>query len=91
MIYITHRRMSPPNSRNHEHITHVAWMNPATNNTGENSVADIVDFIRNKKGVAKVTDGESTVDVSVVDTNPPHIRTVADGNYTNNLLALPEF
>jgi len=31
------------------------------------------------------------VEVFVIDTNPQHIRTKADGKVTNNLLELPTF
>lgn len=91
MIYITHIRMSAPGARGHDRIAHVQWRNPATNKTGTNSVQEIVDWIRNENGVAKVTDGQRTVDVIVVDGRPPYLRTVADGAYTDNLLALPTF
>jgi hypothetical protein len=33
----------------------------------------------------------SDVAVGVVDASPPYIRTYADGNWTDNLLALPRY
>ena len=91
MIYITHIRMSAPDARGHDRIVQVKWRNPADNKTGTNTVQEIVDWIRNEKGQAKVTDGRRTVDVIVVDARPPYLRTVADGAFTDNLLALPTF
>lgn len=90
MIYITAIRMSPPDSREYEHITDLQWRNPETDATGENSKQSIVDWINNKNGVAKV---EATPDVAVVvvDGNPPYVRTVANDTYTDNLLSLPRF
>lgn len=91
MIYITHVRMSPPWGAGYEHIVEVKWRNPATNKTGQSSVQEIVTWIRNEKGVAKVTDGHRTADVIVVDAHPPYLRTIADGAYSDNLLALPTY
>jgi len=52
----------------------------------------MVDWIENKKGVAKVTDGKNTVDVGVVaNATPKYILTHADGKWTDNLLALPSY
>lgn len=90
MIYITHVRISLPNDRRHDRIEKVKWLNPSNNNTGTSSVAEIVTFLNNGNA-AKVTDGKRTINVAVVDASPPHIRTVADGYYTDNLLSLPKF
>lgn len=91
MIYITHIRMSAPYERGYDRIAEVKWRNPSDGATGQNTVPQIVDWIRNQKGVAKVTDGRRTADVIVVDDQPPFLRTVADGAYSDNLLALPTF
>ena len=50
----------------------------------------MVNFIREKKR-AYVCDGRRIVEVGVVDSTPPHIRTYADKIWTDNLLALPRF
>ena len=89
MVYVTHVRLGIGESR-HEHITDVKWRNPADANTGQSTVKAMVDFIEGK-GVAKVTDGDRTVDVGVVDADPKYIRTYADRVWTDNLLALPRF
>jgi hypothetical protein len=90
MVFITHIRMSNSGT-SHEHITDVKWRNPEKGSVGENTLAGMVDWIENKKGIAKVTDGAVTVDVGVVNVSPKHIRTFANGRWTDNLLALPRF
>jgi hypothetical protein len=90
MVMITHVHMNGAGNR-HEHIASVQWRNPDTQATGTNSVSEMVDWMENKKGVAKVTDGRRTVDVGVVNAHPKYIRTHADGVWTDNLLALPRF
>lgn len=90
MVLITHIRLSSGGHR-HEHITDVKWTNPATKEVSQSTVAVMVDFIKNKKGTAKVTDGQRTIDVGVVEAQPPYIRTYADRVWTDNLLALPKF
>jgi hypothetical protein len=50
----------------------------------------MVDWI-NEGGVARVQQGANEVAVGVVKASPPYIRTYADGKWTNNLLALPEY
>ncbi len=89
MVMITHIRMGGTSA--HEHITDVKWRNPADGEVKSSTVPQMVDWIENKKGVAKVTDGKRTVDVGVVDARPKYLRTYADGVWTDNLLALPRF
>jgi hypothetical protein len=90
MVFITHVRLSSEGQR-HEHIIEVKWRNPDDGKTGSNTVAEMVDWIENKKGKAKVTDGRNTVDVGVVDAKPKYLRTYADGVWTDNLLSLPRY
>lgn len=89
MVYITHIRLST-NGKGHEHITHLRWRDPATNQVSHSTREDMVVFIRNN-GVVRVQDGRGEVAVQVVEASPPYVRTVADGRYTDNLLALPHF
>jgi hypothetical protein len=89
MIYITAIRVSRPPA--HERIESVRWENPQTGATGQNTVAQMVEWIRDKNGQAKVQDGQTDVDVAVVDANPPHLRTHANGKWADNLLSLPRF
>jgi len=89
MIYITQVHMS--GGTEHEHIAKVKWRNPQNANTGENTRAEMVAWIRDKKGDARVSDGTTEVRVGVYNASPPYIRTHADGKWTNNLLALPRY
>ena len=76
----------------HEHIVRLWWVNPANGQTGDNSRAELVNWIENKNGKAYVEDqfGHRT-DVYVVTprVGAKYLRTKKDGVWTNNLLALP--
>jgi Protein of unknown function (DUF3892) len=63
----------------------VAWRNPDNGKTGQSTVAEMVAFIENKNGKAAVTDGRG------VDATSKHIRSHADGVWTDNLLLLPRY
>ncbi|NTW28877.1 MAG: DUF3892 domain-containing protein [Coriobacteriia bacterium] len=75
----------------HEHIASVQWRSMVDSSTGTSSRADMVDWIKNKGGKAYVQGNWQNVDVGVVDATPPYLRTYANGIWTDNLLALPEF
>ncbi len=75
----------------HQHIGAVAWTNPASGVTGQSTRAAMVTFLLVPGNRAYVTDGQHTVEVGVVDADPPYIRTHADGVWTDNLLALPRY
>ena len=53
----------------------------------------MVEFIDDKKGEAYVGSGATKVAVGVVHpaTGQPHLRTHADGSWTDNLVNLPTF
>ena len=87
-IYQVH--IEPSNSNNHEHITRVRWNQQASNNQGESTTQEMVRFILGGNEVF-VKDSTGQVKVFVVNTNPQHLRTYADGKPTNNLLNLPRF
>lgn len=86
MVYIVAVHMEGGNQ--HEHITKVKWQDGSASNIS--TTAQMVEWIKagNK---AYVTDGRNTVEVGVVEARPPHLRTFADGKWTDNLLALPRF
>ncbi len=90
MIYITAVHMSTAGS-GHEHIVDVRWQNPSDNTTGQSTRQQIVDWIRDQRGDARVSDGRNEAKVGVVDATPPFIRTYADGKWTDNLPALPRY
>jgi Protein of unknown function (DUF3892) len=91
LVYITEVQMSPEGT-GHKHIAGVRWRNPGTGARGENTRAQMVDWIENKKGEARVRDDAGNeIPVGVVDASPPYIRTYADGVWTDNLLDLPRY
>lgn len=92
MVYITDVHMELGGS-GHEHIAEVKWRNPQSGETGQSSRSTMVDWIENKNGDARVTDGTRTVQVGVVTPtrSPKYIRTHADGTWTDNLLSLPRY
>ena len=75
----------------HEHIASVMWRNPQDNGTGENTRSEMVAWLNTPGAQAVVITATRTVEVGVVDANPPYIRTHADGVWTDNLLALPQY
>lgn len=89
MVYITAVHMVGGEA--HEHIASVRWRNATDNTTGESTREQMVTWIRDNHGDARVTDDRNEVRVGVVDATPPYIRTYADNTWTNNLLALPRF
>ena len=89
MVHIYAVRLS--GGTGHQHITQVRWKNPDTDKTGENSRAEMVNWIKNEGGKAYVCGGGHLAPVRVVDSDPPYLRTYADGVWTDNLLALPRF
>lgn len=75
----------------HQHITRLWWVNPSTNETGDNSRAELVAWVE-KGGKSYVEDRYGNrVDVGVVtpQVGEKYLRTHADGKWTDNLLALP--
>jgi len=90
MVYVIAVHMVSGGS-GHEHIAEVQWRNPQDRATGKSSREAMVDWISNKNGDARVSDGRVEARVGVVDAKPPHIRTHADGKWTDNLLALPRY
>lgn len=87
MIVIRRIRMLA-NGRGHEHIAAVEYEQDGQLKTC--TVAQVVSYLETG-GKAKVIVGSNSVDVLVVNATPKHIRTAADGKWTDNLLALPRF
>jgi hypothetical protein len=75
----------------HEHIARVRWTNPQTGDSGQSTREQMIEYLRKPGTRAFVTDGERTVNIRIVEAEPPYIRTHADGVWTNNLLALPRY
>ena len=71
------------NGSNHESITHLGG-------TGWRwTKQQVIESIRAGTNTFYTYEGGKRADVRVVEGNPPYVQTVADGRYTNNLLALP--
>lgn len=90
-IQITAVRLSTGGTM-HEHITHLWWTEQASGKTGDNTRAQIVDWIENQAGKACTSDrvGHRTEVAVVTPTRgEKYLRTHADGVWTNNLLSLP--
>ena len=53
----------------------------------------MVEFIEEKKGDVRVSDGKSVAQLGVVHpkVGSPYLRTHKDGKWTDNLLALPQY
>lgn len=90
-IEITHIRLSNF-VQNHEYITHYKWRGE-NGTTGSTDKAGMVEWIESKNGIAYVGNGAQRARVGVIRPAQglPYLRTYADGQWTNNLLSLPQF
>lgn len=77
----------------HQHITSYKWVDETDNKTDTSSKLAMVEWIDVKKGQAYVGTGSLKVKVGVVrpENAAPYLRTYADNQWNNNLLALPRF
>lgn len=77
----------------HEGITNYGWVNEQTRAAGNNTRAQMVDFLERQGGSAYVRDQSNNVAYIGVWKSAygnKYLRTHADGKWTDNLLALPE-
>lgn len=90
-IYITSIKVGHPPAD--ERITQVKWLNCSDGKTGTSDVEGIVKFIDDQSGAVAVGSPEGPVKVETVHPQgrPAYIRTVKNGNRTDNLLSLPRF
>ena len=90
MLYITAVRLQ--GGHGHDHIAMLQWEMQGSGKSGSSTTASMVEWIE-AGNVAKVRGrpGSSDSTVGVVKSAPPHLRTYADGEWNNNLLALPRF
>lgn len=90
-VRITAVRLSQGGYLN-EHITHVRWVEYDTNKSGDDTKAQMVQWIDN--GVQAFVESYTTK-VAVLVVRPqhgePYLRTYANGTWTDNLLSLPRF
>lgn len=91
MHYVTAVHMNSGGA-DHDHIAQVRWLNVESRVEGIADTAGMVEFIDDGNDVF-VEDATGDVPVGVVrpDGRPPHLRTFADGDWTNNLLSLPRY
>jgi uncharacterized protein DUF3892 len=90
VIEITAIRLA--GGQRHEHIAEVQWR--AQSVSGHWTAGALIDWIsQSENHEAVVDDIFRWVQVEVVreGSQPPHIRARADGLWTDNLLALPDF
>jgi hypothetical protein len=89
MVYVTAVHME--GGTQHQHIASVRWRDPSDNQTGQSTRAAMVEWISNG-GQACVNGADGrTAQVGVVNASPAYIRAYADGDWNDNLLALPRF
>lgn len=91
-IRITHIRLSS-NGTEHESITDYQWQEESSGKVGANNKAVMVDWVDQASNSAYVSNGVNRTPVGVVrpQFNAPHLRTYANGAWTDNLLSLPRF
>lgn len=92
MIQIT--AIKQQGGQGHEHISEVQWRNTSTGQTGQSTRQAIADWLsESRANQAVVANGAQWVYVAVCRPTgqPPYIRTHADQEWTDNLLALPRF
>jgi hypothetical protein len=92
MIYITEVRMGKSGA-GAEHIEAVRWESQNTPETGESTLEEMIDWIGGKKGFAQVRNANGEhAEVHVINREGrKHLRTVANGKETTDLLFLPRF
>lgn len=77
----------------HMAITHLDWLEEATGKHDKCTRMEMVEFIRDKKGVAYVVGGyglKAYLEVKRSSHGTWFVRTIPDGTTDNNLLKLPE-
>ena len=91
-IEITHIRFGST-TKTHQTISELRWKNLSDGDTGSSTKATLVDWVDNKNGTAYVGSGTQRVNVGTVHpaSDAAYLRTYADSQWTNNLLALSEF
>jgi hypothetical protein len=78
----------------HEHINSLQWRNTQTGATGQSTRQAIVEWLDESKANQAVVANNGTwvyVGVRRPKDGPPYLSTYADGDWTDNLLALPWF
>ena len=77
----------------HHAISNLGWTNEQTGETGKNTRLEIYNWIKDKNGVAYVTDrygNQARVGTREHINGTKYLQTYADQVWTDNLLSLPE-
>jgi hypothetical protein len=88
MVFVTAVHLT--GGTGHEHIAGVRWLDCSNSTSRSMSTAQAVGWLHNGNQLW-VADQDTPAEVKVVSANPPHLRTVANGQYTDNLLNLPRY
>jgi hypothetical protein len=90
MVYVTAIRLE--NGEAHEHISAIKWLSCSDGKSGFMPMFRAVEWLEEHPGRLQVADIDGGVPVHVYPLNDTKfLRTVADGEWQNNLLALPRF
>ena len=87
------RKVGGNHQNPHEGITDFGWVNEQTRTTGQSTRAQMLEFLERQNGKAYVKDRLGNIAyIGVVTTSwgTKHLRTCADGKWTDNLLSFPE-
>jgi Protein of unknown function (DUF3892) len=93
MIEITAIRLEGSSAR-HEHISSLQWRNIQTGATGQSTRQAVVDWLEESKANQAVVLSKGYrvyVGVRRPENKPKYLSTFANGEWTDNLLALPRF
>lgn len=87
-IYFT--AITPSHASQHTHIAGVRWLDSDRSISKTMTTSEAIQWLR-QGYTALVAGDERAAQVHVVEATMPYLRTVADGNYTDNLLSLPRY
>jgi len=90
MVQLLAVQLSEPGT-DENHIKMVRWYNPQDGSINVATVAVMVDWIQNRRGVAYTYDGNIRSDVVVSNLVPPGIRAKPPNGVRQTLLDLPRF
>lgn len=90
MTYITAVHMA--GGTQHQHIAGVRWLNGVSGKSDTTTTAAMIEFM-DKGNAVQVGGSDGPVTVSVVrpERGTPYLRTHADKQWNDNLLALPRY
>jgi len=92
VIQIQAIHTEPSGSNYHEHIASLGYNSPSDPEVKVVTKEALVTWLNTSTAnQAFVVSPYAKAEVKVVPIHPPYVRTVADGVWTDNLLALPRF